>query len=365
MASEDRFKLQYISKKKEKMERDVQSYQQKTVRNSKLSLKGRKSQRIALKTSFSKFTNDKSTPILLDGVFSDKIDNNIKDVEKPKDQPQENIMSNQEELTKQIKSHDKVERPKEQPKEKITHKQAEFAKEIRSKRKHEPLITQELEKKRVNKKLITKSSKKQHDDDDFEIQPTVPVPDEQFPNLLYTMIANNLYTQLVYAHDSKELKVKKNSYLVEYVEEEDLKILESHLINNISSNMKAEKYVKRKRRNKVDEGGKETKDDEQHDKNEKKEDDGGDELNEDEEIVNKEIESEDRLYEVSGSGNHLLIPVVSQYEVLQSSTKEDEGETEDGPSEETESDEDVQTGKSNEEKKIESEEVTRINFKTP
>ncbi|KAI3711706.1 hypothetical protein L1987_70248 [Smallanthus sonchifolius] len=177
MASEDRFKLQYISKKKGKMERDVQSDQQKTVRNSKLSLK-------SLKTSFSKFTNDKSTPILLDGVSSGEINNNIKDVEKPKDQPQENIMSNQEELTKQIKSHDKVERPKEQPKEKITHKQAEFVKEIRSKRKHEPLITQELEKKKVNKKLTTKSSKKQHDDDDFEIQPTVPVPDEPVPKFV-------------------------------------------------------------------------------------------------------------------------------------------------------------------------------------
>ncbi|KAI3732877.1 hypothetical protein L1987_64088 [Smallanthus sonchifolius] len=115
-----------------------------------------------------------------------------------------------------------------------------------------------------------------------------------------------------------------------------------------------------------EDGGKETKDDEQHDKNEKKEDDGGDELNEDggnelnedEEIVNKERESEDRLYEVSGSGNHLLIPVVSQYEVLQSSTKEDEGESEDVPSEETKTDEDVQIRKSNEEMKIESEEYT-------
>ncbi|KAI3815090.1 hypothetical protein L1987_14744 [Smallanthus sonchifolius] len=85
MVSEDRFKLKYIR---------------------------RKSQRIALKTSFSKFTNDKSTPIMLDGVSIDEIDNTIKEVEQPKEQPHENITHNQEELTKEIRSHDQVERPK-------------------------------------------------------------------------------------------------------------------------------------------------------------------------------------------------------------------------------------------------------------
>ncbi|KAI3801879.1 hypothetical protein L1987_29996 [Smallanthus sonchifolius] len=272
MASEDRFKLQYIR---------------------------RKSQCIALKTSFSKFTNDKSTPILLDSVSSDEIDNNIKDVEKPKDQPQENIMSNQEELTKQIKSHDKVERPKEQPKEKITHKQAEFAKEIRSKRKHEPLITKELEKKRVNKKLTTKSSKKQHDDDDFEIQPTVHVPDEPVPKFV--------------AYNGKRLLPRSTP-------------------SNLHSWIQVMNKAQRKT---VTQMGFQS-------------------------LLNLKIQNIPisllMWLEVSGSGNHLLIHVVPQYEVLRSSTKEDEGKTKDGLSEETESDEDVQIGKSNEEKKIESEE---------
>ncbi|KAI3815089.1 hypothetical protein L1987_14743 [Smallanthus sonchifolius] len=122
--------------------------------------------------------------------------------------------------------------------------------------------------------------------------------------------------------------------------------LESHLINNKPSGMKAEKDVKRKRSKKEDvvlkkktetkdekllelkcyitgeEEEKEAKDDEYHGESENEIDEHDVDLGGDD-----EEESED----------------------------DDEEESEDGPSQETETDEDIQSGKSKEEKKIESE----------
>ncbi|KAI3717538.1 hypothetical protein L1987_69225 [Smallanthus sonchifolius] len=214
---------------------------------------GRKSQCIALKTSFNKFTNGKSTPILLDGVSSDEIDDNIKEVEKPKDQPKENITHNQEELIKQIKSHDKVERPKEQLKEKITHKQAEFAKEIRSKKKHKPLITQELEKKRGNHKEQHSKSKI------LEVPINTNIKELDWCQYVIECLNRNKKGCSLDVHFNGPLLLLVNE---KKEDDEKNKELEWH------------KY-----------GGDELNED------------GGDELNEDEQIINKERESEDRLYE--------------------------------------------------------------------
>ncbi|KAI3827655.1 hypothetical protein L1987_01735 [Smallanthus sonchifolius] len=288
---------------------------------------GRKSQHIALKTSFSKFTNDKSTTIMLDVPIPD------------------------EPVPKFVAYNGKRLLPRSTPSN------------LHS--------------------WITVMNKAQRQ----------TVTQMGFQSLLNLKVQNIPTSLLLWL-------VKKNSYLVEYVEDKDLNTLESHLVNNKPSWMKAEKDVKRKRSKKKkmlcrrkktetnekllerewyiigEEEEKETKDDEQHGKNEDKEDDE----------KNKELEWHkdcgDELNEDS-SGNHLLIHVVSQYERSQSSKKEDEGESEyeidehdeddvdlggddeeesedddeeeseDGPSEETETDEDVQSGKGKKEKKIE------------